>query len=58
MSGIGSLIMSTEEQRELLIVFMAALRAVVPDVTDQQRTLVQEVVDGMLRERSIGAASS
>ena len=57
MSGIGSLIMTVEEQRELLIVFMAALRAVVPDVTEQQRTLVQEVVDGMLRERSIGAVS-
>lgn len=49
--------MTAEEQQELLVIFIAALRAVVPDVTDQQRSLVQEVIDGMLRERSIGAAS-
>ena len=50
--------MTAREQKELLIVFIAALRAVVPDVTDQQRVLVQEVVEGMLRERSTGTASA
>jgi hypothetical protein len=49
--------MATQEQRELLMLFMAALRAVAPAVTDKERALVQEVVDGMLRERSLGAAS-
>lgn len=45
--------MTTEECADLLRLFMAAVQVVVPNVTSEQRTLVQQVVDGMLREREI-----
>ena len=43
--------MTTEERADLLRLFMAAMQVVVPSVTSEQRALVQQVVDGMLRER-------
>jgi hypothetical protein len=37
--------------RDTLVgIFMAAMQVVIPDLTEEQRTLVREVVDGMLRE--------
>lgn len=39
------------ESEELFAIFLAALEAVAPEVTSEQRALVRDVVDGMLRER-------
>jgi hypothetical protein len=36
---------------ELFALFLAALEAVVPEVTSEQRALLRDVVDGMLREQ-------
>jgi hypothetical protein len=36
---------------DLMTVFLAALEVVVPEVTSEQRALVRDVVDGMMRER-------
>lgn len=44
--------MTAEELEDLLRLFMAAVQVVVPSVTSEQRTLVHQVVDGMLRERA------
>ncbi len=37
---------------DLFAIFLAALEAVVPEVTTEQRALVRDVVDGMMRERA------
>jgi hypothetical protein len=42
------------EVQELLGLFMAAVRVVLPEVTEEQRLLVERVVQGMLRERADG----
>ena len=44
--------MTTEERTDLLRLFMAAVQVAVPSVTSEQRALVHQVVDGMLRERA------
>ena len=38
---------------ELFALFLAALEAVAPEVTGEQRALVRDVVDGMIRERVV-----
>jgi hypothetical protein len=40
------------DQREILDSLVAAVQAVLPEVTDEQRALVRQVVERMLRERS------
>lgn len=47
--------MTDAERDELFSVFLAALRAVVPEVTSDQMQLVADVVDGMVRERAASA---
>ena len=47
--------MTEAERDELFNVFIAALRAVVPEVTPDQMKLVADVVDGMVRERAASA---
>ena len=42
---------ATVDGEDLFALFLAALEAVVPEVTSEQRALVRDVVDGMLRER-------
>lgn len=42
--------MTVEERKELLGLFMAAMQAVIPSVTIDERTLMREVLDEMLRE--------
>ena len=37
---------------DLFALFLAALEAVVPEVTSEQRALVRDVVEGMIRERA------
>ena len=37
---------------DLLALFLAALEAVAPEVTPEQRGLVREVVNGMAREQT------
>lgn len=45
----------TKTDRDMLLgIFMAALQAVIPDLTDERRRLLRDVVDGMLQERAIG----
>jgi hypothetical protein len=39
------------EDEDLFALFLAALEAVVPEVTSEKRALVRDVVDGMIRER-------
>ena len=38
------------EGEDLFALFLAALDAVVPEITSEQRALVRDVVDGMMRE--------
>lgn len=40
------------EGEDLFALFFAALEAVVPEVTNEQRALLRDVVGGMLRERA------
>ena len=40
------------DREDLFALFLAALEAVVPEVTSEQRALVRDVVDGMIRERA------
>lgn len=42
--------MTAQEREELVGLVMAAMQAVVPRVTSDERTLMGEVLDGMLRE--------
>ena len=42
------------EERELLALFLAAVRAVLPQVSEKQRRLVGEVAEAMVRERAAG----
>lgn len=44
--------MAAPEHDELLALFLAALEAVAPDVTPEERGLVREVVNGMVQERA------
>jgi len=46
------------EEYELLSLFMAAVHVVLPQVTEEQRRLVGEVAEGMLRERAVGVDAS
>lgn len=41
------------DREDLFALFLAALQAVVPEVTSEQRALVREVVDGLMREREV-----
>jgi hypothetical protein len=50
MSRIAT-IMTPAERKELIEVFLAATQAVTPEVTSDQRSLLRQVLDGMLRER-------
>jgi len=40
--------------QELLGLFMAALRVVLPEVSEEERLLVGQVAEGMVRERADG----
>ena len=40
------------DREDLFALFLAALEAVLPEVTSEQRALVRDVVDGMIRERA------
>jgi hypothetical protein len=40
------------EGEDLFALFLAALEAVVPEITSEQRALVRGVLEGMLRERA------
>lgn len=42
---------------DLFALFLAALEAVFPEVTTEQRALVRDVVDGMIRERALAGPS-
>jgi hypothetical protein len=44
--------MVTGQEQQLLRTFVAAMFAVVPGVTVEQASLIEAVVDGMLRERA------
>lgn len=44
--------MTAEEKEEFVGLFFAALQAVAPEVTVDQRMLVKDVLDGMLKERA------
>jgi len=43
----------TAEQRQLFRTFVAAMQAVVPEVTGEQTVLIEAVVERMLRERGL-----
>jgi hypothetical protein len=40
--------------QELLGLFMAALRVVLPEVSEEERLLVRQVAEGMVREQADG----
>jgi hypothetical protein len=42
--------MTKTDRDTLLGIFMAAMHAVIPELTKEQRMLVRDVLDGMLRE--------
>ena len=42
--------MTAQERDELIGLLLAAMQAVVPRVSSDERSLVREVLDGMLRE--------
>jgi hypothetical protein len=41
---------TAQEREELIGLMLAAMQAVVPRVSSEERSLVREVLDGMLRE--------
>jgi hypothetical protein len=41
---------ATVDGEDLFTLFLAALEAVIPEVTSEQRALVRDVVDAMIRE--------
>lgn len=43
---------TSRERGELIEIVLAATQAVVPHMTDAERTLLGEVIDGMLRDRT------
>jgi hypothetical protein len=45
-----SAVMTKIDRDTLLGIFMAAMRAAIPELTKEQRILVRDVLDGMLRE--------